>query len=168
MAASSPPPNASAAVRMDTATRRRPFDSMFLRLFLVMAAIMVAVHVLGVTVIEGLFPRPGSARWEERMREAASEAAAAGKPFRRLEPPQRGPRFEEDDDAGEGGPSGDRGMFRPGDPDRRGGGGGGPPPPPPPPSRGPRPPPPPATTAAIVRRARAGCARWTARSCLPR
>lgn len=121
MAASSPPPNASAAVRMDTATRRRPFDSMFLRLFLVMAAIMVAVHVLGVTVIEGLFPRPGSARWEERMREAASEAAAAGKPFRRPEPPQRGPRFEEDDDAGEGGPSGDRGMFRPGDPDRRGG-----------------------------------------------
>ncbi len=35
-------------------------DSMFVRLFLVMAAIMLAVHVLGVTVIESLFPRPGS------------------------------------------------------------------------------------------------------------
>jgi len=120
MAASSPPPNASAAVRMDPVARRRPFDSMFLRLFLVMAAIMVAVHVLGVTVIEGLFPRPGSPRWEERMREAASEAAAAGKPFRRPEPPQRGPRFGADPDPGEGGPPAERGMFRPGNPERQG------------------------------------------------
>src|SRR5438445_11368936 len=34
-------------------------DSMFIRLFLVMAAIMLAVHLLGVTVIESVFPRPG-------------------------------------------------------------------------------------------------------------
>lgn len=34
-------------------------DSMFIRLFLVMAAIMLAVHLLGVTVIESIFPRPG-------------------------------------------------------------------------------------------------------------
>lgn len=120
MAASPPPPNATAGVRTDPTMRRHLFDSMFLRLFLVMAAIMVAVHVLGVTVIEGLFPRPGSPRWEERMREAASEAAAAGKPFHRPQPSQRGPRFEEDEEAGEGGPAGERGMFRPGHPDRRG------------------------------------------------
>ncbi|MBP0635897.1 HAMP domain-containing protein [Cupriavidus sp. AcVe19-6a] len=35
---------------------------MFLRLFVVMAAIMLAVHLLGMTVIEGLFPRPGMER----------------------------------------------------------------------------------------------------------
>jgi len=34
-------------------------DTMFVRLFLVMMAIMLAVHVLGVTVIESIFPRPG-------------------------------------------------------------------------------------------------------------
>ncbi|MDF3888480.1 ATP-binding protein [Cupriavidus basilensis] len=34
-------------------------DSMFIRLFLVMAAIMLAVHLLGVTVIESIFPHPG-------------------------------------------------------------------------------------------------------------
>ncbi|ABF10348.1 signal transduction histidine kinase [Cupriavidus metallidurans] len=59
-------------------TPRRRFDSMFVRLFFVMAAIMLAVHVLGVTVIEGFFPRPGSERYMERMRRAASEAEAAG------------------------------------------------------------------------------------------
>ncbi|WP_420996128.1 ATP-binding protein [Cupriavidus sp. 30B13] len=35
-------------------------DTMFVRLFLVMTAIMLAVHVLGVTVIESIFPRPGA------------------------------------------------------------------------------------------------------------
>lgn len=34
-------------------------DSMFIRLFLVLAAIMLAVHLLGVTVIESIFPRLG-------------------------------------------------------------------------------------------------------------
>lgn len=34
------------------------FDTMFVRLFLAMATIMVAVHVLGLTVIERVFPRP--------------------------------------------------------------------------------------------------------------
>lgn len=34
------------------------YDTMFVRLFLVMAISMVAVHVLGFTVIESLFPRP--------------------------------------------------------------------------------------------------------------
>ncbi|MGE6494382.1 ATP-binding protein [Cupriavidus metallidurans] len=62
-------------------TPRRRFDSMFVRLFFVMAAIMLAVHVLGVTVIEGFFPRPGSERYMERMRRAASEAEAAGHPL---------------------------------------------------------------------------------------
>lgn len=56
----------------------RRHDSMFVRLFFVMAAIMLAVHVLGVTVIEGLFPRPGSDRHAQQMRRAASEAMAGG------------------------------------------------------------------------------------------
>ncbi|GLC97958.1 two-component sensor histidine kinase [Cupriavidus sp. TA19] len=38
------------------------YDSMFLRLFVVMATIMLAVHLLGMTVIENLFPRPGMER----------------------------------------------------------------------------------------------------------
>jgi len=109
MIASTPPSGAAAAVRAESGARRRPLDSMFLRLFLVMAAIMLAVHVLGVTVIEGLFPRPGSARFEERMRAAASEAAAAGRPFPRWAPP-RGPRFDE----GEGPPPGPPGTPPPG------------------------------------------------------
>ncbi|WP_342052377.1 MULTISPECIES: ATP-binding protein [unclassified Cupriavidus] len=54
----------------------RRHDSMFVRLFFVMAAIMLAVHVLGVTVIEGLFPRPGSDRHAQQMRRAASDAMA--------------------------------------------------------------------------------------------
>ncbi|RLK29116.1 ATP-binding protein [Cupriavidus plantarum] len=58
--------------------RERRHDSMFVRLFFVMAAIMLAVHVLGVTVIEGLFPRPGSDRNAQQMRRAASEAMAGG------------------------------------------------------------------------------------------
>ncbi|AZG15271.1 HAMP domain-containing protein [Cupriavidus pauculus] len=52
---------------------------MFTRLFFVMTAIMLAVHVLGVTVIESVFPRPGSERYMERMRRAASDAEVAGK-----------------------------------------------------------------------------------------
>jgi len=35
------------------------YDTMFVRLFLVMASIMLAVHLLGLTVIESFFPRPG-------------------------------------------------------------------------------------------------------------
>ncbi len=69
------------------AGRRRRFDSMFVRLFFVMAAIMLAVHVLGVTVIESMFPRPGSERYMERMRRAASAAEAAGQPLRAEPPP---------------------------------------------------------------------------------
>ncbi|WP_454736844.1 ATP-binding protein [Cupriavidus necator] len=38
------------------------YDTMFVRLFLVMASIMLAVHLLGMTVIESLFPRPGLER----------------------------------------------------------------------------------------------------------
>lgn len=86
MAAATPPSSDGASVmRPDPRAgqsaalpRRRRFDSMFVRLFFVMAAIMLAVHVLGVTVIESVFPRPGSERYLERMRHAASEAAAAG------------------------------------------------------------------------------------------
>lgn len=59
----------------DSVWHERRHDSMFVRLFFVMAAIMLAVHVLGVTVIEGLFPRPGSDR-HLQMRRAASEAAS--------------------------------------------------------------------------------------------
>ncbi|MGO4304754.1 ATP-binding protein [Cupriavidus sp. RAF12] len=95
MAASTPPsadggrPEAQAWNR----PRARRFDSMFVRLFLVMAAIMLAVHVLGVTVIEGLFPRPGSERYMERLRRAASEAEAAGKPVPTVPPPRPMDRF---------------------------------------------------------------------------
>lgn len=78
------PPSAdgASAVRPDPRAvepaRRRRFNSMFMRLFFVMTAIMLAVHVLGVTVIESVFPRPGSERYMERMRRAASDAEAAG------------------------------------------------------------------------------------------
>jgi len=86
MPASTPPTSDSATVispepRSAAPETPRRFDSMFVRLFFVMAAIMLAVHVLGVTVIEGLFPRPGSERYMERMRRAASEAEAAGHPL---------------------------------------------------------------------------------------
>ncbi len=81
-ASTQPTAEGAKVVRPDPRTvapeRHRRFDSMFVRLFFVMAAIMLAVHVLGVTVIEGLFPRPGSERYMERMRRAASEAEAAG------------------------------------------------------------------------------------------
>jgi len=92
MPASTPPTADSATVvrpdpRSAAPERPRRFDSMFVRLFFVMAAIMLAVHVLGVTVIEGLFPRPGSERYMERMRRAASEAEAAGHPLPAAPPP---------------------------------------------------------------------------------
>ncbi|MEN7529764.1 ATP-binding protein [Cupriavidus sp. 2SB] len=70
------PPNAGDAT--PPRARRRRFDSMFLRVFFVMTAIMLGVHVLGVTVIESLFPRPGSERYMERMRRAVAEAEANG------------------------------------------------------------------------------------------
>ncbi|QYY31506.1 MULTISPECIES: sensor histidine kinase [Cupriavidus] len=44
------------------------YDSMFLRLFVVMATIMLCVHLLGVTVIESLFPRPGGHHVPHEMR----------------------------------------------------------------------------------------------------
>ncbi|MCA3193402.1 MULTISPECIES: ATP-binding protein [unclassified Cupriavidus] len=83
MAAAIPPSAGGAsAMRPEPRTaepaRRRRFNSMFMRLFFVMTAIMLAVHVLGVTVIESVFPRPGSERYMERMRRAASDAEAAG------------------------------------------------------------------------------------------
>jgi len=86
MAAAIPPSaDGDTVVRSDSragqagqAVPRRRFNSMFARLFFVMTAIMLAVHVLGVTVIESVFPRPGSERYMERMRRAASEAGAAG------------------------------------------------------------------------------------------
>lgn len=71
----------------DARVPRRRFNSMFMRLFFVMAAIMLAVHILGVTVIENVFPRPGSERYMERMRRAASEAQAAGLPRPAAPPP---------------------------------------------------------------------------------
>lgn len=71
----------------DARHTRRRFNSMFMRLFFVMTAIMLAVHVLGVTVIESVFPRPGSERYMERMRRAASEAEAAGRPLQPGPPP---------------------------------------------------------------------------------
>lgn len=110
------------------AVRRRRFDSMFVRLFFVMAAIMLAVHVLGVTVIESVFPRPGSERYQERMRRAASDAEAAGTAQRqgtpsaanegRFAPPDRphgppGPRPGDDDDDGNDGPPLHPDAFRP-------------------------------------------------------
>lgn len=84
MAAATPPSADGASVvrpdpRAGEPARRRRFNSMFMRLFFVMTAIMLAVHVLGVTVIESVFPRPGSERYMERMRRAASEAEAAGR-----------------------------------------------------------------------------------------
>nr|WP_315593013.1 ATP-binding protein [uncultured Cupriavidus sp.] len=83
MAAATPPSADGASVVRpeppgDNVAGRRRFNSMFMRLFFVMTAIMLAVHVLGVTVIESVFPRPGSERYMERMRRAASEAEAAG------------------------------------------------------------------------------------------
>ena len=83
MAAVTPPSaDGASAVRPDPRVaepaRRGRFNSMFMRLFFVMTAIMLAVHVLGVTVIENVFPRPGSERYIERMRRAASDAEAAG------------------------------------------------------------------------------------------
>lgn len=77
--AATPPPAAGAPTAPPQAVRRRRFNSMFTRLFFVMTAIMLAVHVLGVTVIESVFPRPGSERYMERMRRAASDAEVAGK-----------------------------------------------------------------------------------------
>ncbi|MDT6962164.1 ATP-binding protein [Cupriavidus sp. SZY C1] len=77
--AATPPPAAGAPAAPPQAVRRRRFNSMFTRLFFVMTAIMLAVHVLGVTVIESVFPRPGSERYMERMRRAASDAEVAGK-----------------------------------------------------------------------------------------
>lgn len=47
---------------MTRSGRLARYDSMFVRLFLVMASIMLAVHLLGMTVIESLFPRPGLER----------------------------------------------------------------------------------------------------------
>nr|WP_228772424.1 ATP-binding protein [Cupriavidus necator] len=47
---------------MNAMGRLARHDSMFVRLFVVMAAIMLAMHLLGMTVIESLFPRPGSER----------------------------------------------------------------------------------------------------------
>ncbi|WP_454752520.1 sensor histidine kinase [Cupriavidus necator] len=47
---------------MSKTGRLARYDSMFVRLFVVMAAIMLAVHLLGMTVIENLFPRPGLER----------------------------------------------------------------------------------------------------------
>ncbi|MFJ5380614.1 ATP-binding protein [Cupriavidus sp. CER94] len=83
MAAAIPPTTGGASAiraepRAPGPARRRRFNSMFMRLFFVMTAIMLAVHVLGVTVIESVFPRPGSERYMERMRRAASDAEAAG------------------------------------------------------------------------------------------
>ncbi|WP_423192596.1 ATP-binding protein [Cupriavidus sp. H18C2] len=77
--AATPPSAAGAPAAPPQAVRRRRFNSMFTRLFFVMTAIMLAVHVLGVTVIESVFPRPGSERYMERMRRAASDAEVAGK-----------------------------------------------------------------------------------------
>jgi len=57
----------------DAMGRFARYDSMFVRLFLVMAAIMLGVHVLGMTVIESFFPRPGSVR--------AVRDAGAGRPL---------------------------------------------------------------------------------------
>ena len=76
-------PDAAASVvhpemRAESAPLERRHDSMFVRLFLVMAAIMLAVHVLGVTVIEGLFPRPGSERHQQLMRKSAGDRATPG------------------------------------------------------------------------------------------
>ncbi|KAI3594189.1 Two-component system sensor histidine kinase [Cupriavidus sp. U2] len=84
MAAAIPPSTGGASAiraepRAAEPARRRRFNSMFMRLFFVMTAIMLAVHVLGVTVIESVFPRPGSERYMERMRRAASDAEAAGR-----------------------------------------------------------------------------------------
>lgn len=83
MAAAIPPSTGGASAiraepRAAEPARRRRFNSMFMRLFFVMTAIMLAVHVLGVTVIESVFPRPGSERYLERIRRAASDAEAAG------------------------------------------------------------------------------------------
>lgn len=83
MAAAIPPSTGGASAipaepRAAEPARRRRLNSMFMRLFFVMTAIMLAVHVLGVTVIESVFPRPGSERYMERMRRAASDAEAAG------------------------------------------------------------------------------------------
>ncbi|MFS8976539.1 ATP-binding protein [Cupriavidus necator] len=90
------------------------YDSMFVRLFLVMASIMLAVHLLGMTVIESLFPRPGLERelhdgsggpggpppgeWRPGPPPPGAwrpgpppEGADAGAPHRPPPPPPRGP-----------------------------------------------------------------------------
>ncbi|WP_042883530.1 ATP-binding protein [Cupriavidus necator] len=86
---------------MSKSGRLARYDSMFVRLFLVMASIMLAVHLLGMTVIESLFPRPGL---ERELRDGPGrppppgewrpgpppEGAAAGAPHR-PPPPPRGP-----------------------------------------------------------------------------
>jgi signal transduction histidine kinase len=60
---------------------------MFARLFLVMAAIMLSVHLLGATVIESLFPRPGTEAFARRMA-AATAAGTTPPPQGSRQPPQ--------------------------------------------------------------------------------
>ncbi|RZT29594.1 ATP-binding protein [Cupriavidus agavae] len=107
-------PTSPAGDAMPRPARRRRFDSMFVRVFFVMAAIMLGVHVLGVTVIESLFPRPGSERYMERMRRAVAEAEAnglsvedvrPGQPLEGIFAPPGGPGF------GPGGPYGSYGPY---------------------------------------------------------
>lgn len=96
---------------MSKSGRLARYDSMLVRLFLVMASIMLAVHLLGMTVIESLFPRPGLERelrdgprgppppgeWRsgppppgEWRPDPPPEGPAAGAPHR-PPPPPRGP-----------------------------------------------------------------------------
>ncbi|AEI78857.1 osmolarity sensor protein EnvZ [Cupriavidus necator N-1] len=69
-------------------------DSMFVRLFVVMAAIMLAMHLLGMTVIESLFPRPGSERvLRDRPGGPRPEGAPAGVSGERMPPRPPPPRW---------------------------------------------------------------------------
>ncbi len=54
----------------------RRFDTMFVRLFVAMAAIMVAVHILGVTVVESVFPRHGPRHGSHAVGGTADRPAA--------------------------------------------------------------------------------------------
>lgn len=72
-------------------------DTMFARLFVVMASIMLAVHVIGFTVMETVFPHPERGRYEHRVRgwpppPPVNSPPAAGAPDSRPPPPpERGP-----------------------------------------------------------------------------
>nr|WP_236903702.1 ATP-binding protein [Cupriavidus malaysiensis] len=60
------------------------YDTMFVRLFLVMATIMLAVHLLGITVIESIFPRPGLERHDTTA--AGARHATPGQPSGAMPP----------------------------------------------------------------------------------